>query len=126
MESTNKHEYQYTRSLIEASLDDFGFDQDIAENGKINLEKLKNEDYDIILMDLQMPKMNGFEDTEYIRNTMHLNIPIIALTANMTAVDLAKCKAVGMNDYLAKPVDEKLLCSKIVGLVKKTKNFLKT
>ncbi len=65
-----------------------------------------------------MPEMNGFEATEYIRNTMNSKIPIIALTADVTTVDLAKCKAVGMNDYIAKPVDERLLYSKIVGLVR--------
>jgi CheY-like chemotaxis protein len=70
-------------------------------------------------MDLQMPEMNGFEATEYIRNVMHSSIPIIALTADVTTVDLAKCKAVGMNDYIAKPVDEKILYNKIVSLVKK-------
>jgi CheY-like chemotaxis protein len=63
--------------------------------------------------------MNGFEATDYIRNTLNSKIPIIALTADVTTVDLAKCKAVGMNDYIAKPVDERLLYSKIVGLVKK-------
>lgn len=66
-----------------------------------------------------MPEMNGFEATDYIRNTLNLNIPIIALTADVTTVDLAKCKAVGMNDYIAKPVDERVLYSKIVGFVKK-------
>jgi CheY-like chemotaxis protein len=50
---------------------------------------------------------------------MNSKIPIIALTADVTTVDLAKCKAVGMNDYIAKPVDERLLYSKIIGLVKK-------
>ena len=70
-------------------------------------------------MDLQMPEMNGFEATEYIRNTMNSKIPIIALTADVTTVDLAKCRAVGMNDYIAKPVDERMLYNKIVGLVKK-------
>jgi len=101
-------------------LDDFGFDRDIAGNGKIAIEKLAAKSYDIILMDLQMPIMNGFEATAYIRNTLNSKIPIIALTADVTTVDLAKCKAVGMNDYIAKPVDEKLLYSKIIGLVKKT------
>ena len=100
-------------------LDDFGFEQDMAENGKIAIEKLKTNAYDIILMDLQMPEMNGFEATEYIRKTMRSEIPILALTADVTTVDVEKCKAVGMNDYLAKPVDEKILYSKIVGLVKK-------
>jgi CheY-like chemotaxis protein len=75
--------------------------------------------YDVILMDLQMPEMNGFEATEYIRTTMNSKIPIIALTADVTTVDLAKCKSVGMNDYIAKPVDERLLYSKIVGIVRK-------
>jgi PAS domain S-box-containing protein len=105
--------------LMKTLLDDFGFERDIAANGKIAIEKLQAKDYDVILMDLQMPEMNGFEATEYIRNTMHSKIPIIALTADVTTVDLAKCKAVGMNDYIAKPVDERLLYSKIVGLVKK-------
>jgi CheY-like chemotaxis protein len=105
--------------LMKTLLDDFGFERDIAANGKIAIEKLQTKTYDIILMDLQMPEMNGFEATEYIRNTMHSTIPIIALTADVTTVDLEKCKAVGMNDYIAKPVDERLLYSKIVGLVKK-------
>jgi len=77
-------------------------------------------------MDLQMPEMNGFEATDYIRNKMHSNIPIIALTADVTTVDLAKCKTVGMTDYIAKPVDEKLLFSKIIGLVKKPVQVINT
>ncbi len=105
--------------LMKTLLDDFGFERDIAANGKIAIEKLEAKHYDIILMDLQMPEMNGFEATEYIRNTMNSKIPIIALTADVTTVDLAKCKSVGMNDYIAKPVDERLLYSKIIGLVKK-------
>ncbi len=105
--------------LMKTLLDDFGFERDIASNGKIAIEKLQTKTYDIILMDLQMPEMNGFEATEYIRNVLHSKIPIIALTADVTTVDLAKCKAVGMNDYIAKPVDERLLYQKIVGLVKK-------
>jgi len=105
--------------LMKTLLDDFGFERDIAANGKIAIEKLQNKSYDIILMDLQMPEMNGFDATEYIRNTMNSTIPIIALTADVTTVDLAKCKAVGMNDYIAKPVDERLLYSKIISLIKK-------
>ena len=113
--------------LMKTVLDDFGFDRDIADNGKIAIEKLTQKDahgatkeYDIILMDLQMPEMNGFEATEYIRKTLKSKIPIIALTADVTTVDLAKCKAVGMNDYIAKPVDERILYSKIVSFVKKS------
>jgi len=105
--------------LMKTILDEFGFERDIAENGKIAVEKLKVKDYDIVLMDLQMPEMNGFEATEYIRNEMNSDIPIIALTADVTTVDLAKCKEVGMNDYIAKPVDERLLYTKIINLIKK-------
>ncbi|MDX2278019.1 MAG: ATP-binding protein [Saprospiraceae bacterium] len=105
--------------LMKTLLDDFGFDRDIASNGKIAIEKLQLKSYDIILMDLQMPEMNGFEATEYIRTKLNSKIPIIALTADVTTVDLAKCRAVGMNDYIAKPVDERILYSKIIGLVKK-------
>lgn len=108
--------------LMKTVLDDFGFERDIAENGKIAVEKLKTNQYDIVLMDLQMPEMNGFEATEYIRKTLNLTIPIIALTADVTTVDLAKCKAVGMDDYIAKPIDERVLYSKIVGLIKKPKS----
>jgi PAS domain S-box-containing protein len=107
------------RLLMKTLLDDFGFERDFAENGKIAIEKMESNSYDIILMDLQMPVMNGFEATDYIRNTIKSNIPIIALTADVTTVDLAKCKEVGMNDYIAKPVDERLLYSKIIGLVQK-------
>jgi PAS domain S-box-containing protein len=105
--------------LMRTLLDDFGFECDIATNGKIAIEKLLVKTYDIILMDLQMPEMNGFETTEYIRHTMNSLIPIIALTADVTTADLTKCKAVGMNDYIAKPVDDRLLYSKIVVFVKK-------
>lgn len=105
--------------LMKTLLDDFGFERDIAANGKIAIEKLQAKSYDVILMDLQMPEMNGFEATEYIRNKLNSTIPIIALTADVTTVDLAKCKAVGMNDYIAKPVDERLLYSKIMSIVKK-------
>ena len=104
--------------LIKTILDDFGFKYESASNGKIAIEKLETNSYDIILMDLQMPEMNGFEATEYIRNTMNSKIPIIALTADVTTVDLSKCKAFGMDDYISKPIDDKELFNKIVSLVK--------
>ncbi|MES2701525.1 MAG: ATP-binding protein [Bacteroidota bacterium] len=105
--------------LMRTVLDDFGFECQIAANGKIATEILANTSFDVILMDLQMPEMNGFEATEYIRRVLNLDTPIIALTADVTTTDLAKCRAVGMNDYLAKPIDERLLYSKIAGIVKK-------
>jgi PAS domain S-box-containing protein len=106
--------------LMKTLLDDFGFERDIAANGSLAIERMKTNQYDIVLMDLQMPVMNGFEATKYIRDILKSDIPIIALTADVTTVDLAKCKEVGMNDYVAKPVDERVLYSKILGLIKKS------
>ncbi len=105
--------------LIKTILNDFGFEHEIADNGRIAIEKLKAKTFDIILMDLQMPEMNGFEATEFIRKQLQLNIPILALTADVTTVDIKICKSVGMDDYIAKPIDEKLLYNKIILLVKK-------
>ncbi|MBK7956993.1 MAG: response regulator [Bacteroidetes bacterium] len=106
--------------LMKTILDDYGFERDIAENGKVAIEMMQSKAYDIVLMDLQMPVMNGFEATDYIRNTMKSRIPIIALTADVTTMDLAKCTAAGMNDYISKPIDERVLFSRILGLVKKS------
>ncbi|MBN1767031.1 MAG: response regulator [Prolixibacteraceae bacterium] len=106
--------------LMKTILEDYGFTCDVASDGKIAIDKLQTDSYDAILMDLQMPVMNGFKATEHIRSILKSNIPIIALTADVTTVDLAKCKAAGMNDYIAKPIDEKLLYNKIIGLVKNT------
>jgi two-component system CheB/CheR fusion protein len=103
--------------LMRTLLDGFGFKSDFAANGKIAIEQIQKKKYDIVLMDLQMPKMNGFEATKYIRQTLNSNIPIIALTADVTTVDIEKCLSAGMNSYLAKPVDEKLLYQKITDLL---------
>ncbi len=104
--------------LMKTLLEDGGFEMDIAENGKIAIEKMKKGSYDIILMDLQMPEMNGFEATEYIRKHIDEVIPIIALTADVTTADVEQCKAVGMNDYISKPIDEKLLYKKLARFLK--------
>ena len=104
--------------LMKTLLEDFGFAMDVAGNGKIALEKMRANAYDIVLMDLQMPVMNGFEATEYIRNELKSSVPIIALTADVTTVDVEKCRAVGMNDYISKPIDDKLLYSKIIKYLK--------
>lgn len=79
----------------------------IANNGVEALELLKNKDLDIILMDLQMPKMDGYETTTIIRNELHLTIPIIALTANSLIYEKERCMNMGMNDYLSKPFSKK-------------------
>jgi CheY-like chemotaxis protein len=106
--------------LLKIILLDFGYEIDLTNNGKIAIEKFQNNSYDIILIDLQMPEMNGFEATSYIRNILKSNIPIITLTADVTTADVEKCKTVGMNDYISQPIDEKLLFDKINNHVYKT------
>ena len=65
-----------------------------------------------------MPVMNGFDATAYIRSNVDNTIPIIALTADVTTIDLEKCNVLGMNDYISKPIDEKLLYNTIIKYVK--------
>ncbi len=76
-----------------------------AENGLVAIEKIKNQEYDVVLMDIQMPVMDGYETTKAIRmmDGPQRNVPIIALTANATKADVDRCIAAGMNDYLPKP-----------------------
>ncbi|QOI98198.1 MAG: response regulator [Flammeovirgaceae bacterium] len=76
-----------------------------AENGLVAIEKLKSNTYDVVLMDIQMPVMDGYESTRAIRLMAPPagKIPIVALTANATKADVDKCMAAGMNTYLPKP-----------------------
>ena len=78
---------------------------DTAENGEVAIEKFKTAHFDLILMDIQMPIMDGFETTKAIRqwSSDKSKVPIIALTANATQRDIDKCISIGMNDCLTKP-----------------------
>ncbi len=82
----------------------FGYDADIANNGLEVLELLKKQSYDIILMDMQMPEMDGLTATKMIRESSQTQPWIIAVTANVLERDRQKCLEVGMNDYLSKPI----------------------
>ncbi|MEO8763517.1 MAG: response regulator [Ginsengibacter sp.] len=89
---------------------------EIANNGKEAIMMLETKKYDIILMDIQMPEMDGFETTEYIRNSIKESIsktPIIAMTASALVSERVKCLTLGMNDYLSKPFKPKELYEKI-------------
>lgn len=88
---------------------------DIAENGYIAVEKYREHGYDLILMDIQMPVMDGMDATRRIRETS--DVPIIALTANSTKQEQERCFATGMNDYLSKPFKPEDLKAKIMGLI---------
>lgn len=93
-----------------------------AQNGQEAIEKLKNENPDIILMDLQMPIMNGYEATKHIRLKLNHSIPIIALTANAIKGEKENCLEAGMNDYISKPFKEHDLIQAILKLISSTKN----
>ena len=88
---------------------------DHAENGEIGIEKLKNEKYDLILMDLEMPEMDGLCATQAIRAGARTpNIPIVALTAQAMRDDRERCIAAGMSAYLSKPINPELLYKTLV------------
>ncbi|MDE2592881.1 MAG: response regulator [Burkholderiales bacterium] len=80
-----------------------GIDVVIAENGKEALAKVRNETFDVVLMDCQMPEMSGYEASRLIRDTISKDLPIIAMTANAMSTDKEKCLQAGMDDYISKP-----------------------
>lgn len=86
---------------------------DLAEDGVIAIEKIKQNNYDIILMDLQMPNMDGFRATDIIRNELKLELPILACSAHSLVGEKANCIEKGMTDYISKPYTEKVLISVI-------------
>ncbi|MES2277071.1 MAG: PAS domain S-box protein [Bacteroidota bacterium] len=94
-------------------LENYGVIITEAKNGAEAVKALKNDIYDLVLMDVQMPVMNGMEATEVIRRELKMDIPIIALTANAIKGDSDKCIAVGMNAFVSKPFEENDLINAI-------------
>ena len=82
---------------------------EIAHNGREAVERTATHSFDVVLMDLQMPVMDGFEATETIRGRNGSAMPIVALTARAFKDDEERCRAVGMNDFLTKPIDARAL-----------------
>lgn len=89
---------------------------EVAENGSVAIEKLKEKKFDIVLMDMEMPVMNGYEAATILRNELKSNIPIIAMTANAMAGERERCLSLGMNDYISKPINANVLFEKIYEL----------
>ncbi|HRH14350.1 MAG TPA: response regulator [Azonexus sp.] len=94
--------------VARAMLESLGVACELAENGRLAIERLSSEHFDLVLMDCQMPEMDGFEATVQIRSRqrqglLHHPLPIVALTANAVEGDRARCLAAGMDDYLSKP-----------------------
>lgn len=104
---------EMNRLVVKNVLSPYHFTITEAENGKIALDLLRKSTPDLILMDLQMPVMDGIEATTLIKNDLKLDIPIIALTANAIKAEIEKCKQVGMVDYVMKPFEEDDLIEKI-------------
>ena len=102
--------------LILSLFSEYNLKLEIAENGSVGIEKIKQKKYDIILMDMEMPVMNGYEAATVIRMELKNNIPIIAMTAHAMAGERERCLNLGMNDYISKPINSNLLFEKMYDL----------
>jgi PAS domain S-box-containing protein len=109
--------------LVLSLFSDYGIEADVAENGKIVIEKLNKNYYDLILMDMEMPEMNGYEATAVIRQELKNKIPIIAMTAHAMAGEKEKCFKLGMHDYISKPINANLLFEKIYNATEFVKSW---
>ncbi len=111
----------YVANILVATtiLESFGYECEVAQSGREAISKLEYESFDVILMDVQMYGMDGFETTQHIRQKEaqenRTPIPIIAMTAHAMIGDKEKCLAAGMNDYISKPFNPKELQEKIIG-----------
>jgi CheY-like chemotaxis protein len=104
-------------------MESWGCIVDVADNGKVAIDKVSGADYDIVLMDIQMPEMDGMEATRQIRrmgNALKSSVPIVALTANALKAECETYLEIGMNDWLAKPFEEGALFTVITKNVKQS------
>ncbi|MGH6736804.1 MAG: response regulator [Methyloceanibacter sp.] len=97
---------EINQEVAMGQLEDANVFVDLAENGEVAIELIEKNDYDVVLMDMQMPVMDGVAATRVLRANRRFNdLPIIAMTANAMASDRELCLDVGMNDHIAKPID---------------------
>jgi two-component system, sensor histidine kinase and response regulator len=117
---------EINRSVVEGLLEDYIEHQVFAENGEIALEVLKSVKVDCILMDCQMPVMDGYEATRAIRSgaagESYRDVPIVAMTANAMDGDRERCLATGMDEYIAKPIDVTLM-KQVIGDIARRLGF---
>lgn len=107
----------FNQILVTKILEQWQCEIDIADNGIIAINKVTNKKFDIVLMDIQLPEMDGYETTNFIRHKLDntkCNIPIIAMTAHAFTDEIQKCVNAGMNDYISKPFNENALYDKIL------------
>ncbi|HXP48896.1 MAG TPA: ATP-binding protein, partial [Bacteroidia bacterium] len=107
--------------LAKKVLTDWGWSIDVVENGIEAIEKLRSNEFDVILMDIQMPEMDGYEATRQIRNNFPMpkcNTPIMAMTAHVMQSEEERCYNAGMNGYISKPFDTHTLYTKIANVLR--------
>ncbi|WP_343694658.1 ATP-binding protein [Flavobacterium sp.] len=114
------------QKLAQNVIEGFGFELDTAENGDQGIELLSKNQYDLVLMDLQMPIRDGYQTTHYIRNNMGDTIPIIAMTAHSLAGEQDLCLNAGMDGYVPKPFKQHELLEAIKIALKKERRPAKT
>ena len=102
------------QEVATALLENVGLRVDVADNGAIAVDKAASGVYGLILMDMQMPVMDGLEATRAIRQAGHVEVPVVAMTANAFGEDRQRCLDAGMNDHLPKPVDPAMLYAKLL------------
>ena len=104
--------------LMKKVITSFGFEIEVAENGEAGVALAGSKPFDLILMDIQMPTMDGYQATEILRKEMGITTPIIALTAHAMEDEKEKCLKAGMNEYLSKPFKQEDLLRKISAFLK--------
>jgi CheY-like chemotaxis protein len=97
------------QQLIKHLMKNWAINHTVVSNGVEAIEALKKEPFTVVLMDIQMPEMDGYTATSVIRNELQLQIPIIAMTAHAMMGEKEKCLQLGMNDYISKPLKETIL-----------------
>lgn len=102
--------------LIMRIISKLGYQADLAGNGQQALDMIREKDYDLILMDVQMPEVDGIEATHIIRQRYGSSPLIMAMTANAMNEDIERCINAGMDDYISKPLDIELLIQKLISL----------
>jgi two-component system sensor histidine kinase/response regulator len=113
---------EFNQQIASELLTDAGFKVDIAEDGQKSIEKLDKHLYDIVLMDMQMPVMDGVTATREIRKDERFkDLPILAMTANVMEADVKRCREAGMQDHIGKPIDPDELFAKLLKWLKPRK-----
>ncbi len=110
----------FNKLLIKNILLGWKSNVDMADNGQIAVDMLRNKKYDIVLMDIQMPVMDGYQATEFIRHQLpspQNEVPIIAVTAHATLTERERCEKSGMNDFVSKPLESEKLFKKMKALI---------